>query len=353
MFRSQANQSPDHGSGCRAGRRKRERLRTGTPAIGRGYGCRRGNGRRRGLAPVELVLAIPLVMFVTALAVIAGTAACWKTRTAVVARDAIWSHRWPRGGAALDPLPAGWPQQRTSWQWSRRDPFPELDHAAFDSPVVRGPLPNVQVNDTLFDPTRGLRYGEAEITRTPAALARLGDYRFDVAHPLLDGKWQYGQQGIGSNRNRRFPVLYTTLPDASPALRAQFDRAYQAIVSAPFRPALFVLDRDDEFRAWYGSSPDFHPRLQRFCSLDVQDVYDRHVLRLIADIDGQPPPNDPRYDPPGVPRNMTNAFLRLYRSQLRALENIPPENRTPAQEARIAELQRLIAILEAFLATLN
>jgi hypothetical protein len=315
---------------------------------------------RRGLAPLEMVLAIPLVMFTVALSVIVGTAACWKIRASVVARDAIWSHRWPRGeppsaagrpGDTYDPVPSGWPQSAAfSHRGSR--PLADLDHQAFRNPVVRGPLPNqVVVNADLFDPTLRVRLGDSHLNRPPAMLPRLAPLSFNLEDPILDGKWQYRQMGIGSNTSRRLPVIYQ-FPDGDSSERNAFQRAYQNIISAPWRPALDVLDRDDEFIAWYGSAPDFHPRLGRFCSLDTMDVQQRLVERHIPRIDSQPRPSNPRYDPPGVPERMTRSFLGMYRQQLRILQSLPPPL-TPQQQAQIAELQRKIEILTAFLATLN
>ncbi|HEX5103505.1 MAG TPA: hypothetical protein VFV87_06820, partial [Pirellulaceae bacterium] len=234
---------------------------------------RRRRIRRRGLAPLELVLAIPLLLFVLALSVIFGTVACWRVRGQSVARDAIWSHRWPRTepwGVDHDPRPLEWPSPAVINN-NAGPPLGSLDHGAFQHPVIRGPLPgNIVVNDRLFDPTLGLRRGHAEIVRTPPMLGTLGDYRLDLEHQLFDGKWQFRQMGVGSNTNRRIPVIYPNLLDLpqTGGLKAQYQQAIQAIVSSPLKPDLAVLDRDAEIYAWYGYYPDFHPRFQRFCSLD-------------------------------------------------------------------------------------
>ena len=82
------------------------------------------------------------------------------------------------------------------------------------------------------------------------------------------------------------------------------------------------------------------------------DAQQRYVERHIPRIDSIPRASNPRYDPPGVPRRMTQAFLSMYRQQLRILENSPPPL-TPAQQAQIAVLKQKIKILEDFLATLN
>ena len=312
--------------------------------------------RRRGLAPLELVLAIPLILFVLGLSVVFGSVACWRVRAQSVARDAIWSHRWPRGeppGRDLDPRPSEWPLPAVINcdfpPFPLGPPLAALDHDAFAAPVIRGPLPgNVVVNDNLFDPTLRLRYGHSYLDRAPAALGNvLGDYQLDVTHWLFDGKWQYGQMGIGSNANRRISVLYPNLMNLSQTsgLKAQYQQAIQAIVGSPLRPDLAVLDRDEELRAWFGHYSEFHPHFPRFCSLDPDEVRQNELPRHIERIDGTPPPGRPPRRPFGVPADLTNRFLAMYRQQLWVLQNSIP----PGSPAEIAALQEKIEILEDFL----
>lgn len=54
--------------------------------------------RRRGLSTLEMVLSLPILLFVMALMINYGTVACWKVRALSVARNAVWSTRWPRTG---------------------------------------------------------------------------------------------------------------------------------------------------------------------------------------------------------------------------------------------------------------
>src|SRR5262245_13439660 len=105
--------------------------------------------RRRGLAPLELVLAIPILMFVLALSVIFGAVTCWKIRGEVAARDAVFSSRWPRRGAAAGPE---WRVPRSRSGAYRGADLAELDHPVFQNPLIRGPLPNgIAVNDEMLD----------------------------------------------------------------------------------------------------------------------------------------------------------------------------------------------------------
>jgi hypothetical protein len=317
--------------------------------------CSSGKPRqgRRGLAPLELVLAIPLVLFVVALSVIMGTVSCWKVRAHGVARDAIFGRRfhryWHRGEPA-DPQPPEWRVANAAHGDQGGPALNELDNPVFENPLLRGPLPGISVNSEMLDPTNHARVGSAQLTRAPPALRRLGNYSLDVRELLLDGKWQYWQLGYAGNRSRRLRQLYDLLNlPAAAGMKAQYQRAQQHTISTNMRPEMFVLDRDDEFIAWRGWAPDFHPSRGMPCTLDTE-LMEQSVQRLLTQIDGQP--RQPRDNSRGVPENMASAFLGMYRQQLAVLESMPPPL-TAAQQARIAELKQKIEILKAFLATLN
>src|SRR5437762_13443616 len=119
---------------------------------------------RRGLAPLELVLAIPLVLFVVALSVIMGAVSCWKVRAESVARDAIFSRRWPRGGPA-DPQESEWRVANATRGDQGGPSLPELDNPVFQNPLLRGPLPGIGVNSQMLDPTSHARVGWSQLTR--------------------------------------------------------------------------------------------------------------------------------------------------------------------------------------------
>jgi hypothetical protein len=179
----------------------------------------------------------------------------------------------------------------------------------------------------------------------------LGSYSLNVQDFLVDGKWQFWQLGYGSNTSRRMRRLYDVLNIAAASgAKSQYLQAQQQTISVYMQPPFFVLDRDDEFLAWYGSSPDFHPRLGIPCTLDV-DLAQLSVQRFLPQIDGQPRAASGRRPPSSVPKSMTNAFLAMYRQQLQVLQNTPPPL-TPQQQAQAA-LKQKIQILNDFLATLN
>jgi hypothetical protein len=311
---------------------------------------RQSSIRRRGLAPFELVLAIPVLFFVVGLSVVFCTITSWKVRTQTVARNAIWSHRWPRSDVGI-PSPGEWPPQPsvrpTVINWNQWSPIQSLEHAAFQHPVIRGPLPNnIVVNDQLFDPTLRIRIGEAFIVRDPPALARLGSISLDVDQPIVDGKWQFGQTGQASNRSRRVPSIYPDLLDPAQArsLEMRYQQSIQTMLAHPCQAGLAVLDRDQEIFAWYGYYPDFHPRFPRFCALDPDFVRQTYLPGHLDRVDCHTRPDQQGRGQPGVPDRLTSFFLSMYRHQKWVLENSMP----PGSPAEIAELDRKIAILEEF-----
>ena len=269
---------------------------------------------RAGLAPLELVLALPLLLMVMALMVVFGNATYWKVRGLNVARQAAWSQRWPRNGQFEVP-PRSWPEPG-NLQSNADQAYADLDPPALQHAVVRGPLPNgFNVRDELLDFSRGAEKGEAEITRTPAMLPKLGDFRFELSHPLLDDKFQYPQMGLPGNVTRRIPRIYE-LPKANASLSMAYSQAVSAVVNAPFQSALKTLDRDEELNDHFGHYFDFHPRVGGFCNTEVESIRDNQIERLADRIQGRSGP--PRVS--GVPRTMTNTFLRMYREQLAALQ---------------------------------
>lgn len=305
---------------------------------------------RRGLAPLELVLSLPLLLMVMGLMVFFGNATYWKLRGLSVARQAAWSHRWPRDGDNELP-PRHWPQagQLAS---NPAAAFSDLDPPSLRHPVVRGPLDNgFVVRDELLDFSRGAQQGEAQLTRTPAMLPSLGDFRYELTHPLLDDKFPYAQMDIPRNLHRRIPFLYE-LPKAGAGLSGAYSAAVRAAVRRTTRPDLDVLDRDDELRAFFGSYIDFYPRVQSFCEIDVAAVGANEVAGLIDRIRGSPGP--PRIA--SVPEVMASTFLSMYQQQLDAIQSQIQQLQsqgTPGANAQIAGLQAQTAPLQTNIAQLT
>lgn len=289
MVRSARNHRPHVAgvhleSGTLAGGLARLARRAGKPAF------------RRGLSPLELVLALPLLLLIMALMINFGTAASWKVRTLLVARHAAWSARWPRTPDQF-PRPDYWPESAAAAE-EDAGRLEALDDPRVDLPVARGPLPMTRVHDELLDPTRGLRVATARLSREFPLLGKLGAYQLQSRQWILDDKWQYQRMGLPANRHRRIPVIYE-LAKADPSHMNRYAQAINALVSSPCWPLLAPLDRDPQvgFR-------DFHPRLRRFCTVDTA-VAGEQVNDLIDHIQG-----NGRRHVPSVFEVMVSAYTR-------------------------------------------
>ena len=318
--------------------------------IARLRGRRRGR-RRRGLAPLEFVLWLPILLFVMALMVNFGTFATWRVRGEAVSRHAAWRTRWPRTG-----LDEG--RQRPVWPLDAEmtiepaDPIVQLDDPQIHAAVVRGPLPNGFSVYPILDPDRvGAFQGVSQVNREYPLLPRLGDYQSgDIETPLLDLKWQSALMGI-PNEFRRVKILYE-LPRTVPALPRAFVRAVQATRSIPHYHALGVLDHDEDILRYTGRYVDFHPHVGHGCELNSEAVYANHVQRLI---DTRGRGRSVRLgEISRLPRRMTNFFLSMYRRRRDQLEAElagppPPSPRRRAEiQAELGDLRPKIAQLEAY-----
>ncbi|MGQ0633848.1 MAG: hypothetical protein ACT4QC_04500 [Planctomycetaceae bacterium] len=303
---------------------------------------------RRGLAPLELVLSLPLLLVIMCLIINIGTAGKWKVMALAVSRQAAWRDRDDRKGAS-DPRPAGWPAKATL-AVTPADPPPLFPQDPFAShTVVRGPvLGNLQglspgsqliVDTKMLDSTLGFQQGVSQIDRAFPVFPKIGGVHLLTKHPLLESQWRFQQMGYGSNISRRILRLYRFVPSGDiQALANEYQQAALAILNAQLREDLYPLYRDDEFLAWYGSAPDFRPEFpwRTVCELDRGAVRAGPVERLIWQIQG----NRNRKPPvASVPRKMAEAFIRMYRQQY--------------EQTQDAGLKLLIDQLSKFLQTLD
>ncbi len=249
---------------------------------------------------------MPLLLMVMALTINVGVNGSWKVRAAMVARDVVWSARWPRSGAQTQP--ANWPNN-ASRSVAQGNSLTVLADSSIDQPVARGQtIGQVTVNRNLLDPTTGLQLGQSDIVRSMAMLAQaLPPTRFDLKHPLLDNAWQYQRMGLGSNQQLREPVIYQ-FPQVSGDLNQAYVSSVVAIYSSPLQAQWMTLDRDPQILAFYGHYHDFHPRLHHFCSLDKQSIRQNQVQRLIDHIQGS---TQPKIE--SVAQRMINFFTNMYR----------------------------------------
>lgn len=325
---------------------------------------------RRGLAPLELVLALPILLMLMALMVNFGVIASWKVRALCIARHSAWGNRSPRSTANF-PRPAGWPTTASS-SIAGLPPAAELDGPRTSLPPL-GPPGALDPNTEVMEPTLGLIEGRAGMVRQFPMLGTLGQFHLDAQTELLDNSWDFQRMGLGANTAFRIPTIYI-LPPAPEQEDWVSDYRYArkqilALIFAPsdprtLEPPIWPLDREVDFakyglviqralpeRHWSLASPDFHPSLRLcsyppicFCGSDQpEDVINELVERRI----------------PELPENMTRRFINLYESAIQAYETLlaaePPPSpaQIAAMKAEIDQLQKKIDALNQFLQKLQ
>lgn len=285
---------------------------------------------RAGLAPVEMALVLPLLMLMMSAIIAYGYAASWKVRSEVVARDVAWRSRYPRT-AQFNARAPEWPQPGTMGVGNGNQIASFIDDDVLQAPIIRGSIPQVNVDTNLLDFSRSVDRGVASIVREPPVLPRAGRISYQTENEFLDDRFQCYTMGIGNN-SRRIPIIYEI--DLDFVLDSA---AIQGAIAAieRVRPPILALDEDQEFIDWYGhrcGARDFHPRVSWFESLDVDYVHRRHVEPLIDRIHG-------------VPERMVRATISLYRQQL--------NSQPPLPQSVQDDLQRRIDALEQYLARLQ
>ena len=296
--------------------------------------------RRAGLAPLELVLVLPILLFVMALMVNMGTAGAWKLRTQINSRQAVWRALEQRTGSK-DPHPPNWPADAAlQVSQAASSPVSFDPYAAY--PVVRGPvladplsgefLPvipkNLNMRPSLLD-------GFASINRPYPLLRSLpGSLAFRRDHVIFDGtRFQYPSMNLASNTSPRVPRLYPLLlqmrsPDEVEAYR----EAALAVAFDPNESALQPLTGGDpEIRDLTGKqSPNFQPallskndwrmtkiphvstRVPNYCEADPAIVRKQKVNRLLRAIRK-------------VPHNVSDYYIGQYNSVISRLKNLDPQ----------------------------
>ena len=335
----------------------------------------RGWTVRRGLAPLELVMALPILLFIMGLMVNFATSTCWKVRTMTAARQAIYRARdgWRGGGDVHLP---DWPNngrlnrtgagalRTVNGAWIR----PEIDKAFLRGPTIvnEGPYPRGNAGGIGVYPreslvmSNGLSTGTADLSRempflknlrgggVPGGSGRgprdLGQFRYSLRHALLENRWQFYNMGYGWNEDRRLRGWYNFETQGAWAQeQARFQQADATLTAYPAREQLAVLDRDDELMNFlrtqnYGCFPGAGG-----CTLDAVTFRQVNLPRVVDSIQG--PRGGGRG---GVPECLANRFLSMYRQQLQALlaMQFPPQ-------AEVARLQQLIQELQQFVGSLS
>ena len=296
-----------------------------------------GSPQRRGLAPLELVLALPLLLFLMALMINFGVIGAWKIRTQVNSRYALWRSVHTRTGE-FNPAPPFWPDT-AALSDGTGDPLPNVDRLWDNVPeltyeVIRGPAISAPLQPTAiivrpptehdgFEMDFGVHSGRAELNRPlpllPGATPN-GRFSFDLTQLLLDNRWQFSSVGLPWNDSRRAGRWYHIEHSDFAGLDSSIANAYQLVLVAqaalqnnPLQADLYPLDSDGEFgdRARRCTvqngddvplAPDFYPRIQNACTLDPRQIQEDILPRLIDRIDE-------------LPCTMGERFAELYNSE--------------------------------------
>ncbi len=334
---------------------------------------------------LELVLVLPLLLFIMGLMVNYATSACWKVRTLTASRQAMWRDRmnyW-RGGA--DTHIPDWPQQgQLSKNDGPRIPSvnqtwlqPEINRPFLNAAVIHneGPYPrngangearigvihreSLSMDSGLFigrarlnrdmPLLKGLRLTREEVQRLPdprsATPRALGSFSYNLSHALVDNRWQFSNMGYANNWSRRLNGWYEVRNDSAWASEQQeFRDAEQVLTSYGARELLAVLDRDEELTAHFGNRPDGCFRGIGSCTARTRDEYAQFDLPgIIAGIQGPLGGGQG-----GFPSCLAGRFLTMYQQQLAQAQAQDPQD-----FATIARVTPLIQQLQQFMGSLN
>lgn len=235
-----------------------------------------------------------------------GVAGAWKVRTQVAARYAGWSTVAERTGQS-NPPPDNWPRNAL-WEEANGENLPDVDqlwngHPDLLAPSIRGAVltsPHQKIPVTVerrLEMDDEVQRGHAVLDR-PLPLLRgataNGRFSYDLSQDLFDNRWQFFTMGFSNNEDMRalqwYAIEHQELARLDPNIGYSWENLQQLkqeLINNQMKCHLYALDRDREFRIYYGSAPDFYPRV-RGCSMDVMDVHQRLFTPLIAEIDRLP-----------------------------------------------------------------
>lgn len=295
---------------------------------------------RAGLAPLELVLVLPILLFVMALMINLGTGGAWKIRTQINARHAAWKALEQRSGQG-DPHPGNWPGDatlRSSTANSSPVPFdPFAGQVVARGPVVVDPVTGefLPVQAGYLDMRQHLVEGEAAISRPYPLLQSLpGDLAFRRDHVVFDGtRFQFPSMNLGSNTTRRVPGLYPMFLESRAPDEAQeyLDAAF-AVYTDPNEDALRPLTGGDpEVQDLLGQrSPNFQPTILRGSDWRMTQI--PQVRTRVPDYCEANPGTvrSERVEPfiraiRNVPHSVADYYLGVYQRAINQLQNLDPQ----------------------------
>lgn len=317
---------------------------------------------RRGLAPLELTLTLPILVMIMALMINFGIAGAWKVRTQVNARYAAWRTVNARTGE-YNPLPRNWPANTPLTTSAGKD-LPDVDQL-WDSdpnlqcPCIRGPqltAPNAQKPITVrgrLELDGFVLEGNAQLQRSFPLLQRAlpngGKFQFNLKQDIFDNQWQFYSLNIPFNDSIRaqvwWKIQHSDIASLDPTV-SNFDTMLNSNLSQLQTVSLFKelapLDEDEEFVRYYGTRPpDFYPRLKRMCESDPDIVYLSAVSRV--DKNGKPNPNSLLSRIDNLPCSMSGSFTGMYKKWICQLEtcNFPDGEISPLRN-RYSDLEQFM-----------
>ncbi|MEX0715940.1 MAG: hypothetical protein WD066_05105 [Planctomycetaceae bacterium] len=345
----------------------------------------RSNSRppRRGLAPLELVLALPILLFVMALILNMGTVGAWKVRAQVNGRYAAWRQAEARSGLGSDPNPYGWQAGSLSNSaqpalssvvpdWSTL-PTPPTEQLVL-GPVVADPQTGtIIVIDRQLEMWEGSREGSASQTRRYPLLPDMGggQYRPRAATELLDNAWEFHGLGYGNNADRRADRWWRLDPQnfPDPTNTAERDLAHQMLIAAmaalpdPENPGYFMIDPLDHDPnlvrlPQVNQPPEFHPPARNTGQYDPDVIRNHGPAPIPANARYQNlDPNDRNAERNALlsrirrlPGSMAQEFISRYTTELNRLQTPPQPGQPPPAPGpySIAQLQEWINQLNDF-----
>jgi hypothetical protein len=174
--------------------------------MGRG---RRNHRNRSGLAPLELVLVLPVLMMVAGLMLFVANAGVWKLRAHAGAREAAFQSVHPRQTAPAS-QPPEWQRPELTYSIAPGPTVWSVDPLE-NHPLLRGPnWPPLTVNSQLLDGSQGMMIGQAQ-SAVPSGLwpQMRVNYRFQRKVFVLGShQWQYDSMGIPGHGARRSIPLW-------------------------------------------------------------------------------------------------------------------------------------------------
>ena len=239
---------------------------------------------RRGLAPVEMLLGLPLVLLLFALLINAGFTGMWQLRSLGAAREAAWRNRDQR--TAMDSAAYHnnfWrqPSNVTNKGFSgdessaieRSEKRLTTSLKLCDKPLeipgqvsaesVRHHFMSLKVDADLLDPRKDAYHNDASLSRFfPLLRNGLQMMQINPNHALIAHTLPYWETNLPCLNCRRTKVLYE--PDVSPGNAQRQKPPIETDIPGPNLPSLsgsIVHPSELGFQRFLSTASDYHRAL--------------------------------------------------------------------------------------------